>query len=369
MTDCLFENQEDDATNIHGLYAQVSRKISPTELELRLVHPQQIGFELVARGDSIELVHGSSLVTYGQAKVKSATRLNAEYTRVTLSEPAPEELKSGDVVASLGDYPDVLIRHCTLGKNRARGFLLGSRGKIVVEDCTFHTPGAAILFEGDGRFWFEQAGVRDLASSATIPSTTAITGHGEMRPSKSAAASNRPTVPAAATTKTSGSREIRSACSIRGSSISIRSITSSSATTASFPPPTTRPSTPARNRSTLPSPITSCSRARMKRWRLSPPEIRPKRSHSLMGNPRVPRGDSLSRPGRTVRTTPFGQHRTWGPSLFLFRCRTGATRSLDVQSRREVVLGAKLCQNRRTYGTSITRVRPHDGGSASGDPI
>ena len=43
--------------------------------------------------------------------------------------------------------------------------------------------------------------------------------------------------------------------------------------------------------------------------------------------------------------------------------------ALDVQSRREVVLGAKMCQNRRTYGTSITRVRPHDGGSASGDPI
>jgi hypothetical protein len=41
----------------------------------------------------------------------------------------------------------------------------------------------------------------------------------------------------------------------------------------------------------------------------------------------------------------------------------------SVQSRREVVLGTKLCQNRRTYGTSITRVRPHDGGSASGDPI
>jgi len=31
-----------------------------------------------------------------------------------------------------------------------------------VEGNTFHTPGAAILFEGDSRFWFEQAGVRDV---------------------------------------------------------------------------------------------------------------------------------------------------------------------------------------------------------------
>jgi hypothetical protein len=33
---------------------------------------------------------------------------------------------------------------------------------MVVEGNTFHTPGSAILFEGDARFWFEQAGVRDV---------------------------------------------------------------------------------------------------------------------------------------------------------------------------------------------------------------
>ena len=33
---------------------------------------------------------------------------------------------------------------------------------MVIEGNTFHIPGAAILFEGDSRFWFEQAGVRDV---------------------------------------------------------------------------------------------------------------------------------------------------------------------------------------------------------------
>ncbi len=51
------------------------------------------------------------------------------------------------------------------------------------------------------------------------------------------------------------------------------------------------------------------------------------------------------------------------------RCLNAILYVLIVQSRREVVLGTMMCQNRRTYGTSITRVRPHDGGSASGDPI
>ena len=33
---------------------------------------------------------------------------------------------------------------------------------MVIEKNTFHTPGTAILFEGDGRYWYEQSGVRDV---------------------------------------------------------------------------------------------------------------------------------------------------------------------------------------------------------------
>ena len=47
-------------------------------------------------------------------------------------------------------------------QGKARGLLLGSRGRIVVEDNYFHIAGAAILFEGDANYWFEQSGVRDV---------------------------------------------------------------------------------------------------------------------------------------------------------------------------------------------------------------
>jgi len=39
--------------------------------------------------------------------------------------------------------------------------LLNCRGETLVENNYFHTPGAALLFEGDARFWFEQGGVRN----------------------------------------------------------------------------------------------------------------------------------------------------------------------------------------------------------------
>jgi hypothetical protein len=162
MDHCLFENQMDDATNIHGIYSRIDHRLGPDSVEVELVHPQQWGFDYLAAGERIEFVNAKSLVTYGEAMVKSATRLNERFTNIVLDGTLPEKLQMGDVVALAGPYPDVRISHCDIGRNRARGLLLGSRGKIVIEDNVFHTAGAAILMEGNPSFWFEQAGVRDL---------------------------------------------------------------------------------------------------------------------------------------------------------------------------------------------------------------
>lgn len=161
MSNCLFENQKDDATNIHGIYVRVIKLLAPNEIEVKLVHPQQYGFDFIKAGIKLELVHGPSMITYGEAVVKSVNRLNKEYTRVIFKTDLPKEMVEGDAVAAAGDYPEVSINHCIIRSNRARGILLGSRAKMMIEDNVFHVPGAAILFEGDARFWYEQAGVRD----------------------------------------------------------------------------------------------------------------------------------------------------------------------------------------------------------------
>ena len=162
MDGCVFENQMDDATNIHGIYSRISRRLGPQQLEVELVHPQQWGFDSLTPGERVEFVHSDSLVTYGEGAVGAVERRNSQFTAVTLDAAPPDELRPGDVVAVIGAYPDVRITHCYIGRNRARGLLLGSRGKIVIEDNVFHTAGAAILLEGDAKYWFEQSGVRDL---------------------------------------------------------------------------------------------------------------------------------------------------------------------------------------------------------------
>lgn len=161
LTNNLFENQKDDATNIHGTYVQITEIAAPNQAIVRLMHRQQHGFEFLGPGVEVEFVHGKSMITLGTATVTAATRVNKEFTQVVFDRALPADVVVGDALAGLHDYPAVKISGNIIRNNRARGMLLNCRGKTVVEHNHFHTPGAAILFEGDSFFWFEQGGVRD----------------------------------------------------------------------------------------------------------------------------------------------------------------------------------------------------------------
>jgi len=140
----------------------VAKRLSSTGILLQLKHEQQVGFDFIKPGGQLELVRSTTLEAYDTLTVKSVERINKEYTEVVFTRPLPNGLMVGkDVMAAIDDHPDVIIRHCTIQKNRGRGLLIGSRGKVIIDSNYFHTPGAAILFEGDGRYWFEQTGVRD----------------------------------------------------------------------------------------------------------------------------------------------------------------------------------------------------------------
>lgn len=155
-------NQTDDATNIHGVYYRIVDVLPDRQLCVELANDAQYGFDIFGAKPAIEFASAKSLVTYGHAKVKSYYAISDRKFMLTLAGPAPANAKKGDVIAAEGDYPDVHIKGCYFGNNRARGLLLGSRGRMLIEDNVFHTPGAALLLEGDGRYWFEQAGVRNV---------------------------------------------------------------------------------------------------------------------------------------------------------------------------------------------------------------
>jgi len=162
INDCVFENQMDDPVNIHGIYGRVSAIISRRTVEIELVHEQQRGVDITQAGDTVEFVANENLLTYGTASVKSFNRLNKQFYQLTAEDAFPERLKIGDGVASLGWIPDVTITNTTSRNNRARGFLISTAGKVVIEGNYFHTPGSAILIAGDANYWFESGKVRNV---------------------------------------------------------------------------------------------------------------------------------------------------------------------------------------------------------------
>ncbi len=163
LKDCLFENQMDDATNIHGNYATVHHILDQRTIVFRLRHVQHRGFRLFDPGDEVVFSDAESLHELQRAEVSSVTPLNCELTLLTLSKPVRFGPQPGTLVWNGSrSSPEVVITGCVFRGNRARGILLGSGGPTLVENNLFHNPGAAVLLEGDGHRWFEQAAVRDL---------------------------------------------------------------------------------------------------------------------------------------------------------------------------------------------------------------
>ena len=158
MTGCTFTNQKDDATNIHGWYSVARKKLADNKLLLWSNYEKDFARE----GMMMEIVDHNTMMTYDTLEVASVYKYNDEYSAVTFTEPIPERFEEKDVLADAYANPDVTIEGCTFGNNRARGLLIGSRGKVLIQNNLFHVPGAAILFEGDGNYWYEQSGVRDV---------------------------------------------------------------------------------------------------------------------------------------------------------------------------------------------------------------
>ncbi len=165
VEDCLFENQLDDALNVHGIYTKIIRSDGACTLT-KFMHAESSGIELFGQGDRVAFLDPKSLLPKSFSSVREAVPLNTSVIRLVFEDgavPLP-----GDLIENLTRSPDVLFRRCTVRNNRARGMLLAARGKIRIEDCLFHTAGAAALFEADGEYWYESGGTTDAVFTGNV---------------------------------------------------------------------------------------------------------------------------------------------------------------------------------------------------------
>ncbi|TYA89223.1 right-handed parallel beta-helix repeat-containing protein [Seonamhaeicola marinus] len=163
LKNCTFNNQLDDASNVHGTYQKIVDILGPNKLGVRMMHHQQKGFVIAQPNDTIGLVRlEKSFFPYGSLTVKDIKYINNRYQIIAFNETLPKELEVGDLIENLSAYPNLLVQNCTISNNRARGLLLSNPKNTVIEDNVFSTEMEALLLPVESSFWFESGNATNV---------------------------------------------------------------------------------------------------------------------------------------------------------------------------------------------------------------
>lgn len=158
-----FSNQLDDATNVHGIYLQVKDVIASDKIGVNVGHFQQLGFDFGEAGDKIAFViPDQSYDAVFTATLKRIKKKNKRYFTVEFEEDLNLDQNRYYVIENMSAYPDLEISGCTIKNNRARGVLLSTPRKILVENNFFSTMMSAILIPTELGFWHESGSPKDL---------------------------------------------------------------------------------------------------------------------------------------------------------------------------------------------------------------
>jgi hypothetical protein len=162
---CRLSGMQDDALNCHGTYLRIVRKNGERQCLVRYVHPQTYGFPPYTSGDEIAVMNAKTMREYpgnSRAQVVEVERVTDKDWLITLNRPMPV-FQENDVIENITWNPNITARNNHISVNPVRGFLLATRGKVIVENNVFERcqmPG--ILVEGDAVKWFESSPIRDL---------------------------------------------------------------------------------------------------------------------------------------------------------------------------------------------------------------
>lgn len=162
VENCEWAGLMDDPINVHGTCVRVTEILAPDKIKCRFMHGMSAGMVWGHAGEQVGFIENKSMCTFGYGVIENFDILNKEEFVVQLSAPVPEEIKAGAALENLSWTPDVEIRDSKFGSCRARGLLISTPGKVVVENNIFESSGSAILIAGDANYWYESGAVRDV---------------------------------------------------------------------------------------------------------------------------------------------------------------------------------------------------------------
>ncbi len=165
---CQFAGLMDDPINVHGTAVQVIGKRSENELLCRFMHEQSIGMEWARPGDSIGFINHETMQTIAVGVVEYFEPVSRQDFILRFSQAIPAAFSLKDALENLHWTPDFTVVNSLFSFNRARGLLISTPGKVLVENNSFESSGSAILIAGDANQWFESGAVKDVVIRGNI---------------------------------------------------------------------------------------------------------------------------------------------------------------------------------------------------------
>ena len=162
IENCSWAGLMDDPINIHGTCSRIMEVLSPTRIKCKFMQDMSEGMEWGRPDETIGVRAHNTMRTAATGKITKFEALNKAEFIIELSAPLPTEVGAGYVIENLTCTPDAEIRNCHFGSCRARGLLVSTPGKVVIEDNVFESSGSAILIAGDANAWYESGAVKDV---------------------------------------------------------------------------------------------------------------------------------------------------------------------------------------------------------------
>jgi hypothetical protein len=163
LKNSTFENQLDDALNVHGTYQKIEDVLGDDRIGVRMMHHQQKGFVIGQPNETIGLVRlNDSFFSYAKLTIKNIEYRNNRYQIITFNEKLPSSLKIGDLIENLDGYPDLIVQNCKIQNNRARGLLISNPKTTLIENNFFSTEMEAILIPVESGSWFESGNAANV---------------------------------------------------------------------------------------------------------------------------------------------------------------------------------------------------------------
>lgn len=162
IRNCTCAGGHDDFVNAHGTHVKII-EVNENQLLVRFMHFASRGFRAFFDGDDIDFINRETLLPYASAKILYAERLNDADHLLTLTEPVPACVRTGDVIENATYTPSLHIHDNRFGPSTGRGILCTTRKPVLIENNVFYKTGGNVLcIEDDCNFWYESGYTTDV---------------------------------------------------------------------------------------------------------------------------------------------------------------------------------------------------------------